>query len=51
MLCLWSNLDHVRGLDALLFAIPDVQLVAHPNDKNAGIDFCQKNPESQREKQ
>ena len=34
------------GLDALLFAMPDVHLVAYPNNTNAVLDFCQKNPES-----
>ena len=32
------------GLDALLSSIPDVQLVAHPTNTNAVLDFCQKNP-------
>jgi hypothetical protein len=34
------------GWDALLSAMPDVHLVAHPNDKNAVIDFCRKNPDA-----
>lgn len=34
------------GLDALLFTMPDVQLVAHPSDNNAAIDFCRKNPDA-----
>ena len=34
------------GLDALLFTMPDVHLVAYPNNTNAVLDFCQKNPES-----
>jgi DNA-binding NarL/FixJ family response regulator len=32
------------GLDALLYATPDVQLVAHANDTNAALDFCQQHP-------
>jgi DNA-binding NarL/FixJ family response regulator len=32
------------GLDALLYATPDVQLVAHANDTNAAFAFCQKHP-------
>jgi DNA-binding NarL/FixJ family response regulator len=28
------------GLDALLFAMPEVQLVVHANDANASLDFC-----------
>ena len=34
------------GLDALLYTMPDVQLVAHPNDNNAVFDFCQKYPDA-----
>lgn len=34
------------GLDALLFSMPDVQLVAHANDNNTVLDFCQKNPDA-----
>jgi len=32
------------GLDALLYATPGVQLVAHANDTNASLLFCQQNP-------
>jgi DNA-binding NarL/FixJ family response regulator len=32
------------GLDALLYATPEVQLVAHANDTNATIAFCQQHP-------
>jgi DNA-binding NarL/FixJ family response regulator len=32
------------GLDALLYATPDVQLVAHANDTDAAIAFCQQHP-------
>jgi DNA-binding NarL/FixJ family response regulator len=29
------------GLDALLYAMPEMQLVVHANDANASLDFCQ----------
>jgi DNA-binding NarL/FixJ family response regulator len=32
------------GLDALLYATPDVQLVAHANDTDACLLFCQQHP-------
>jgi len=32
------------GLDALLYATPEVQLVAHANDTNAALEFCQQHP-------
>jgi DNA-binding NarL/FixJ family response regulator len=32
------------GLDALLYATPGVTLVAHANDTNAVILFCQQHP-------
>ena len=32
------------GLDALLYATPGVQLVAHANDTNASLRFCQQHP-------
>ena len=32
------------GLDALLYATPEVQLVAHANDTNAALTFCQQHP-------
>ena len=32
------------GLDALLYATPEVQLVAHANDTNAAIAFTQQHP-------
>ncbi len=32
------------GLNALLYAMPDVQLVAQANDANAAVDFCQGRP-------
>ena len=32
------------GLDALLYATPEVQLVAHANDTNAALKFCQQHP-------
>jgi DNA-binding NarL/FixJ family response regulator len=32
------------GLDALLYATPEVQLVAHANDINAALVFCQQHP-------
>ena len=32
------------GLDALLYAIPEVQLVAHANDTDAALVFCQQHP-------
>ena len=32
------------GLDALLYATPGVQLVAHANDTNASLLFCQQHP-------
>jgi len=32
------------GLNTLLFAMSDVQLVAHPDNNNAAIDFCRKKP-------
>ena len=32
------------GLDALLYATPGVQLVAHANDTNASLQFCQQHP-------
>jgi DNA-binding NarL/FixJ family response regulator len=32
------------GLDALLYTIPEVQLVAHANDTNAAFEFCQQHP-------
>jgi len=28
------------GLDALLYTIPEVDLVVHANDTNAALDFC-----------
>jgi DNA-binding NarL/FixJ family response regulator len=31
------------GLDALMVSISDVQLVAHPNDAGAALDFCRQN--------
>jgi DNA-binding NarL/FixJ family response regulator len=31
------------GLDALLFTIPEVKLVTHPNDVAAAVDFCKQN--------
>jgi DNA-binding NarL/FixJ family response regulator len=32
------------GLDALLYATPEVQLVAHANDTSAALTFCQQHP-------
>lgn len=32
------------GLNALLYAIPEVQLVAQATDANAALDFCQGRP-------
>jgi DNA-binding NarL/FixJ family response regulator len=32
------------GLDALLYVTPGVQLVAHANDTDACLLFCQQNP-------
>jgi DNA-binding NarL/FixJ family response regulator len=32
------------GLNALLYTMPEVQLVAHVNDVSAALDFCLKNP-------
>ena len=32
------------GLDALLYATPEVQLVAHATDTNAALEFCQQHP-------
>ena len=32
------------GLDALLYATPEVQLVAHANDTSAALAFCQQHP-------
>jgi DNA-binding NarL/FixJ family response regulator len=32
------------GLDALLYATPEVKLVAHANDTNAALNFCQQHP-------
>jgi len=32
------------GLDALLYATPDAQLVAHANDTDACLLFCQQHP-------
>jgi len=32
------------GLNALLYTIPDVQLVVHAHDAKAALDFCRKNP-------
>jgi len=32
------------GLDALLYATPGVQLVAHANDTNAVLVFCEQHP-------
>jgi DNA-binding NarL/FixJ family response regulator len=32
------------GLDALLYATSEVQLVAHANDTNAALEFCQQHP-------
>ena len=32
------------GLDALLYATPEVQLVAHANDPGAALAFCQQHP-------
>ena len=32
------------GLDALLYATPEVQLVAHANDTDACLLFCQQHP-------
>ena len=32
------------GLDALLYATPGVQLVAHANDTNASLQFCEQHP-------
>ena len=32
------------GLDALLYATPGVQLVAHANDTDASLAFCQQHP-------
>ena len=32
------------GLDALLYATPGVQLVAHANDTDASLLFCQQHP-------
>lgn len=32
------------GLDALLYATPEVQLVAHANDPKAALTFCQQHP-------
>jgi DNA-binding NarL/FixJ family response regulator len=32
------------GLDALLYATPEVKLVAHANDTNAALTFCQQHP-------
>ncbi len=32
------------GLDALLYATPEVSLVAHANDTNAALVFCQQHP-------
>ena len=34
------------GLYALLFSIPEVQLVVHANDKKSVLDFCQKNQDA-----
>ena len=31
------------GLNALLYSIPDVQLVVHAHDVDAAFDFCRKN--------
>ena len=28
------------GLDALLYAMPEVQVVVHANDAHASVDFC-----------
>jgi DNA-binding NarL/FixJ family response regulator len=32
------------GLDALLYATPEMQLVAHANDTSATLAFCQQHP-------
>ena len=32
------------GLDALLYATPEVQLVAHANDTKTALTFCQQHP-------
>ena len=32
------------GLNALLYTIPDVQLVVHARDASAALEYCHKNP-------
>jgi len=32
------------GLNALLYAMPDIRLVAQANDADAALDFCRRSP-------
>jgi len=32
------------GLNALLYAVPEIRLVAQANDADAAFDFCQRSP-------
>jgi DNA-binding NarL/FixJ family response regulator len=44
VLLLFKPGDLRDGLNALLYTIPDVQLVVHAHDASAALEFCRKNP-------